>query len=151
MERILLAVDGSEHSLRAADFAGQLSRRTGAPVEVLHVVPENDLFAPGLHSYVSHSTDVEQFYETRLALLESRGARVVVDAARRVENAHGTVATEEVVVGNPAREIALRADHTRSDCIVMGRRGLGDVRSLLLGSVSHRVGQLSHKTLITTE
>lgn len=151
MKRILLAVDGSDHSMRAAEFAGELSSKTRAPVEVVHVVPEDDLSAPGLHAYVSDSTDVEQFYETRLALLESRGARVVLNAARRVEDKRGTVANEEVVVGNPAREITALAKQTRSDCIVMGRRGLGDVGSLLLGSVSHRVGQLSDKTLITTE
>lgn len=151
MERILLAVDGSEHSMRAADFAGELSGASGAPVEVLYVVPRDELSAPGLHSYVTESTDMENFYETRLTLLQNSGARVTVDAARRVEEAGGTVANEDVIVGRPADEIVSHAKHTHSDCIVMGRRGLGDVRGLFLGSVSHRVGQLSDKTLITTE
>lgn len=150
VKRIMLAFDGSEHSLRAADLSGELSKAFGAPVDVLHVVPENEFQAPGLHSYMTDYTDLEQFYETRLALLESRGARLALEGARRVEAAGGTVDREEVVVGNVAEEITEAAKHNHSDCIVMGRRGLGEMKGLLLGSVSHKVGQLSQKTLITT-
>lgn len=151
MKRILLAFDGSDHSVRAADLSGKLSKAFGAPVDVLHVVPENEFQSPGLHSYMADYTELQQFYETRLSLLESRGARLALDGARRVEEAGGTVGSEEVVVGNVAVEITEAAKHNHSDCIVMGRRGLGEVKGLLLGSVSHKVGQLSDKTLITTE
>jgi len=150
MKKLLLAVDGSEHSDRAADLAGKLSKGFGAKVDVLNVVSGSGLVSPGMHPYVSGYTQLEDVGTARQALLESAGATLVTTAARRVETAGGTVHNEEVIVGDPADEIANLARRANSDCIVMGRRGLGDIRGLLLGSVSHRVSQMVDKTLITT-
>lgn len=151
MERILLAVDGSEHASRAAELAGELSSKLEAKVDLIHVLPEDEFRAPGLHGYVDDYPDIEQYYETRLAALKARGSRLVVNAARQVEDAGGEVGEEEVAVGDPAEEIVTMAKRTRADCIVMGRRGLGRLKGLALGSVSHKVGNLTDKTLITTE
>ena len=76
---------------------------------------------------------------------------VADDAAARVRHAEGKVDGEEVVIGDPAREIVAAADRLDTDCIVMGRRGLGDVGGLRMGSVSHQVGHLTDKTLVTTQ
>lgn len=150
MDRILLATDGSESALRAAELAGQLSRRFGAMVDIIHVVREHDLSSPGLYDYISDYTDIEEYYGIRRAALESAGASIVTKTARLVEDAGGSVDHEEVVVGDPAHQIAEMARLFKTDCIVMGRRGLGEIGGLVLGSVSHKVAQLSEKTLITT-
>jgi nucleotide-binding universal stress UspA family protein len=151
MKRILLAVDGSEHSMRAADLSGELSRALGATVDVVHVVSPDELKAPGLHAYRIDYPDLENFYETRTSILESRGSTITLAAARRVEAAGGAVGEEEVLMGDVAPEITEAAKHHHSDCIVMGRRGLGSAKGLLQGSVSNKVGQLSDRTLITVE
>lgn len=150
MEKLLLATDGSDHALRAADLCGELSRRSRASVDIIYVVPDHELSAPGLHNYVTESSDLEEFYDLRRAALQSSGARIVVDTARRVEEAGGSVGEEEVAIGDPADQIVEMAKRVKADCIVMGRRGHGDVGALVFGSVSHKVAQLSTKTLITT-
>lgn len=151
MERILLAVDGSAHAQRAAALAGELSDKLEAKVDVIYVVPEDDFHTPGIHTSAAEYPDIEQYYETRLAALKQRGSNLVVAAARQVEEAGGDVGEEEVAAGDPAEEIVIMATRTQADCIIMGRRGLGKFKGLALGSVSHKVGNLTDKTLITTE
>ena len=51
--------------------------------------------------------------------------------------------------GDPARVIAEHAGLHKVDLIVMGRRGLGGLEGLLLGSVSHKVAQLAPCACLT--
>lgn len=148
MERILLAVDGSEHSMRAATFAGELSFKFGAPVDILNIVPEGTPVVPGaVHEYAQ----LEHVYVTQRDLLRSVGSDLIAVASANVKEAGGDVEAMEVIIGSPAHGIVQFADDRGADCIVMGRRGLGDMKGLLLGSVSHRVGHLTDTTLITVE
>jgi nucleotide-binding universal stress UspA family protein len=146
--RIVLAVDGSEHSTRAADMAGNLSAALDAPVDVVYVVQEGGLVIQGpIQDYAR----LERVVITQRELLESIGATVVAEAADRVRGQGGRVEETKVLIGAPAHEIVRHAETIDADCIVMGRRGLGDISGLLMGSVSHKVGHLTPLTLVTTE
>lgn len=147
MERILLAVDGSEHAQRAARVAGELSKGLGATVDVVNVVPERRM-VPG-DAMVDRGS-LEHVYGTERDLLRQAGQRVVDQAARIVRDAGGSVNDEAVLVGDAAHRIAEQAEASNVDCIVLGRRGLGDIGGLFMGSVSHKVGNLTQTTLITT-
>ena len=59
----------------------------------------------------------------------------------RVERGNGSAATVDVTVttGHPAAEIVRQAEVGGSDLIVIGARGLGRMKRLLLGSVSEAV------------
>jgi len=148
MKMILLAVDGSEHAVRAATFAGELSKKLHVPVVVLNVVNESRMMTP---TVVAEYAELEHTYITQRDLLESIGTDLVAKAAAKVTAAGGDVDHQKVMVGSAPHAIANYAESVGADCIVMGRRGLGDLKGLLMGSVSHRVGQLSDLTLITTE
>ena len=52
-------------------------------------------------------------------------------------------------VGHPAESIVAYAKAEEADLIVMGRRGLGSVSGLLMGSVSHKVAHLSECACMT--
>ncbi|MEX2252297.1 MAG: universal stress protein [Acidimicrobiia bacterium] len=137
-----------EHSIRAARLAGELARSMNAQVDIINVAPEPIILPQAaLHEHAQ----LEHVNITRREILESVGRQVVTEVAGLVRQAGGKVDNEMVIVGQPAHDIVLFAESQGSDCIVMGRRGLGHIRGLLMGSVSHKVGQLTGKTLITAE
>ncbi|MEX1280399.1 MAG: universal stress protein [Acidimicrobiia bacterium] len=147
MERILLAVDGSDHAQRAARVAGELSSGLGASVDVINVVPERRMM-PG--DAMVERGSLEHVYVNEREILRGAGRQVVDQAARIVRDAGGTVGDAAVLVGDAAHRIAEQAKASNVDCIVLGRRGLGDVGGLFMGSVSHKVGNLTDTTLVTT-
>lgn len=74
---------------------------------------------------------VEKIVISHRELLQSLGADLVVHAASTVKKSGGRVGTTDVLIGSPAHEIVHYAENQDADCIVMGRRGLGDVGGLL--------------------
>ncbi len=148
MSRIVLATDGSEHALRAAETAGLLSRALDLPVDIINVVPEGTLSpTQPVHEYAR----IENVIITQRELLQGIGAEAVAKAAARVGEAGGSVEETEVLIGSPARQIVEYANQVGAQCIVMGRRGLGEIGGLFMGSVSHKVGHLTDVTLVTTK
>lgn len=129
--RILLATDGSPHSLAAARFLAHFPLRSGVRIDVLAVVD-------GLHSlYAEHgSADLSD-----LLALERRGAAEVIRQAVEVLEATGRTATPAIRHGDAKREILAAARELESDLIVMGARGVGGFRGMILGSVSRAVSK----------
>lgn len=144
MKRILLAIDGSSHSNRAAQVAGELSASLDVPVDVVNVVSDTASVSAGP---IEEYARIEKIAISHRELLQSLGADLVVHAAGTVKESGGRVGTTDVLISSPAHY----AENQDADCIVMGRRGLGDVSGLLLGSVSRKVGHLTERTLVTTE
>ena len=127
-ERILLAVDGSEHSMKAVDVAGDLARRYEGEVIVLHVREHEITWGADI--------DIETADE----------ARSLVDGVVRVLKDAGTNVRGEVVrvpLGQTPRAILDMARDEGAGLIVMGTRGLSDWGRLLMGSVAHKVVHLA--------
>jgi nucleotide-binding universal stress UspA family protein len=113
-EKILLAVDGSEHSRKAAAAAGDLARKSSGEVRVLYV-HEEGLFSP----------------------IESRPeAQSMVDGVVEGLVADGVKASGEAVatrIGSVAPTILEAARSFSADLIVMGTRGLSDFHGPVAG------------------
>ena len=126
-EQILLAVDGSEHSLKAAKLAGDLARAVNTAH--LRIVIAYDRIPPYLgEPNFQHITD------TRL-----REANETLDKARvAVGNVPAEVHTE-LIEGDPAEAIINVATTRKTSVIVMGSRGLSQLVGLVLGSTSQKV------------
>jgi nucleotide-binding universal stress UspA family protein len=126
-EQILLAVDGSEHSLKAAKLAGDLARAVDAAH--LRIVIAYDRIPPYLGE-----PNYQHIIDTRLC-----EANESLDKARvTVGNVPAEVHTE-LIEGDPAEAIINVAATRKSNIIVMGSRGLSRLLGLVLGSTSQKV------------
>lgn len=146
---LLVAVDGSEHSHRACELAGDIASHYSSNVTLLHVVhqPRGSVPSVGIKEYER----LEHVHVTERDLLESAGNQILIDAERRVSTSGAVDVKRLLAFGHPA-EIVIEYSKEHlfiDDAIVMGRRGLGDIASLVLGSISHRVTHGADSTVIT--
>jgi nucleotide-binding universal stress UspA family protein len=128
--RIVVGVDGSENSGHALRWAYDEARARGAPVDVVHAwssVPYADARFGGSA-------------ESSWDWLEDAG-RAVLDAAVDAEPADGLVDPPRRVLVPGSAAGALVHAGEEADLIVVGARGLGAIRALILGSVSQQVVQ----------
>jgi nucleotide-binding universal stress UspA family protein len=176
IKRALVAVDGSEHPNRATDVACAVASRFGAELIAVHVVPDKPLSeAERRMAEVEFQGEVARDFDlTRLAdarddicLLSQRLTEQAAETARRFRVALGERVMEDAKArarqqavpsvrtvlreGDPAAAILNVAKEERADIIVMGRRGLGDLAGLLLGSVSHNVTHLAECACLTVK
>lgn len=120
--KILAAVDGSHHSLKACEHTLELAERfPGVKVYLLHVVGIRE----GLEGEVS--TDV---LDEMMAIMKP-----ILELGRE----KGIACETLFLHGEPGPIIIEHADQNSFDLIVMGNRGLGSLKELVLGSVSQKV------------
>ena len=143
IRKILVPVDGSEHSRTALDFACELGAKFEAELSVLHVVKdeaaERVVMVLG-SSHVSLPADPER--------IEAAGHAVLEAAKERADSRGRPLASAVSASGPPAKEILAYAENGAFDTIVIGSRGLSDLGGLLLGSVSHKISHLAPCTCI---
>lgn len=123
-ERLLVAVDGSEHSERAIPVAAEIAKKLGSEVAVFHI-REVELGKLGPGS-VEPSDDAKKLVDGVVEQLQSQGV-----------NATGNVRSD--MYGRAARNIIDAARELGVGMIIMGSRGFSDLPGLLLGSVAHKV------------
>jgi len=132
---IVVGVDGSEDSIRAARWAVDEARLRGRPVELVHAytwpVPMVPLAPPPVDWT---ETSLRQAAE---ALLADVLAKVRADAGREAEAAEDVSVTVSAHAG-PA-PYTLLDQARRADMVVVGHRGHGGFAGLLLGSVSQQL------------
>lgn len=138
ISKILIAVDGSKHSLKGVECGAEIAAATNAEVILLNVVKKMAI-PEGLREFAK----AEHIYGMDIDLLK-RGAQFTLDKAMDAARRAGVKKVElEVEEGPIARTIVARAKHHRVDMIVVGSRGMGDIEGALRGGVSSRVGILA--------
>jgi len=129
--KLLLAVDGSDHSYEAVRALKYLAR-----AQELHIVHVLDVPSP---AYPMMMPEVAQeLYEVVERNMRDDGTRLLDRIVSLLPLDVGPV-TKHLVVGSPAEQIVALAEQLNVGLTVLGTRGLGPIKERLIGSVSHRV------------
>jgi nucleotide-binding universal stress UspA family protein len=124
-KKILLASDGSEHAIRAAEKAVYLaSANTGSTIEIIYVIDASTSKAD-----VLHSTNPEQSRKQRLLKTED------------ILEKSNTDYKVTVLHGEAGPTIVDYTNKNKFDLVVIGSRGLNTLQEMVLGSVSHKVAK----------
>ena len=124
---VVVAVDGSEDSLRAAEWAALEARRRSRPLRIVSA----PAIVPRLHSYQASPAVIAN--ALRGIAAQALGAAIT----RCEEVAPGLPVTTDLLSGEPA--LAVTESDTDASMLVVGSRGAGGFAAMLLGSVSRYV------------
>jgi len=133
--KILVATDGSREAELASSSAAELAERTGSELHIVYVghIPLIYYESPGAWAL---DPDLRSRMQERAG--EETKARLD-EQVRRVREDGGEVAEAHARLGRPDAEIVGLAEELGAGLVVIGSRGLGPLRSALMGSVSHSV------------
>jgi nucleotide-binding universal stress UspA family protein len=140
-QKILVPLDGSEHSFKALDVAIQIAKKFGGKLTLVHVysmvavagvMPEPSMATAGVP--VMTALDVSRLVEAARKV----GSRILEDGEQRVKVARVEV-NKLLEEGHTVQEIIRVAKEGNFELIVMGARGISHIREMLLGSVSDGV------------
>jgi nucleotide-binding universal stress UspA family protein len=174
MERILIALDGSSHSEKALDLAADLAEANDAGLLVVHVLSsaplsdaERDLAAAEyVDDLTAWTTRLEpagggveqsghdllmQYGDLARYFREMVGKRLIASAKAKLKGRKLSDLQTMLADGDPAQSILHLAKERGVDTIVMGSRGLSDIKGLFVGSVSHKINHLAECTCITVK
>jgi nucleotide-binding universal stress UspA family protein len=130
MKTILLAVDGSGASLRAAKEAIALAKLAPeCSIRLVHA-HEEPLIYGEIAVYVPRE---------KMAALQRSHSEGILEAAEALLKSAGVPYAKEVLSGPVGETIAAHAERTGCDLIVMGRHGKSALGELLVGSVAMKV------------
>ncbi|MFT7595276.1 MAG: nucleotide-binding universal stress UspA family protein [Paracoccaceae bacterium] len=146
---LMVAVDGSSHSLKAVEVAAQIAAACHAKVHILTVIKTHQTpkVSEELRAYAKlEHIEGADFEATRLLsnqLLSQAAATAREMGVKDIE--------VELATGPVARTIVENAEKNKVDLIVIGSRGLGNIEATLRGGVSHRVELLAKCSVLTVK
>ena len=127
ISKILVAVDGSETSSKAAEMAIDLAEKYGADLIALYIVAPNINFS-------------QAFY-----FAQENGQKIVDEVKRKAFAKKLNVQTEVLMdVGSVPKAIVEYAEKNNANLIVLGTKGISGIKRMLVGSTASEVVKYTH-------
>ncbi len=142
--KMLVCTDGSEQSLKAVREAARIAENL-KEVEVT-VLTIHETWHTPMHGLYGESIPEE--VQTRYEGLRAKGREEILEAAVKIFKEKGIEPTTLIRKGHPSDAIIQLATEQESDFIVLGSRGLGGVKRIILGSVSNAVAQQAKSNVL---
>ena len=172
--KLLCPIDGSDHAHKALDLAIDIAGKYDAELVILHVPHRSENIdaleryseVEGLAKHVKVELDRLRSMDFRVGVMTESAfqeagissrllievGQHIVDEARDHAKAKGLKKVEvRLEGGNPADRILQCIKDENIDCVIMGSRGLGELKGLFLGSVSHKVANHAPCTCIAVK
>ena len=144
-DTICVGFDGSEPSENALRVACQIAEKFHASVHVVHV-PKHETVAFALGAVAGYHAATTMPSKEEVA----EAAAIVTDTAKKIAAVGGFPnVTCHVVDGDPAHAVVDKAKTVGADLIVTGRRGLGNLSAMVLGSTSADISHRAHCAHLT--
>lgn len=154
---IVTPIDGSVHAQMALELGTDLATKYDARIVLMHVVTRDDNvsekiyepFVPEIAFHLDKFATGSSQHLPRSNVLEHVG-HMLLRSAQEHAKLKGVKHVETVIdTGDAGKRILHYAKSESADLIVMGSRGLGKLKGLVLGSVSHKVFHLAPCSCIT--
>lgn len=141
-DKILVPLDGSEHSFKALEVATQIAKKFDGKITLLHVystpvrsisVPETTTLPPPI---IPAITPMEA---ARIAEAARKTGNEILTKGEQKVKAENVPVEKIMIEGSTVQAIVKTAVEEKFNLIVMGARGISRIREILLGSVSDGV------------
>ncbi len=167
-KNVLVATDGSDHANKAVDLASDMAAKYGAALTVLSVIESGALTEDAKRLAAQKGVDINPVLDfpdiagivpeggpilpnVKDTLATSRIQAELAEAIMEEAKDRAAAARGLTETGHAAEAILRVAEAEGADVIVMGCRGLGALKGLLVGSVSQKVSHLANCTCITVK
>ena len=169
---ILVPTDGSTHANKAVELAADIASKYGSKLVLLHVIqrgsesaelrrmaevehmiePHMDVLGrttANVGAGMGDALHVARSESVPVGVLDSIGRSLLQHASSLAKDKGATEVETVIEDGDAAKKTLECAKRYGANLIVMGSRGLSDLKGLLLGSVSHKVSHLAECTCMT--
>jgi len=172
IKNIVLAIDGSDPANNAESLAIDLASKYEARLTLVHVLTNDhpskelarmaevenllDSQPPKVNSKENTYKAVARFLGGGIEDKEARviallGEQIIENTSKTAKQAGVVNVTTEIRTGDYANNILEVANQANADIIVMGRRGLSNLKGFVTGSVSHKVSQRAECSVLTVK
>ncbi len=172
IKSIVLAIDGSVPAKHAQSVAIDLAFKYEAKLTLVHVLTHDhppqefarmaevenllDSKQPKVASKEDTYSAVARFVgagkdDKEAKVIALLGEQIISKASKSATQAGVANVTSEIRIGDYANSILEVADKAGADIIVLGRRGLSNLKGFVTGSVSHKVSQRAECSVLTVK